>query len=305
MSYSISVCSFVHNEEPNIVDWLTNLKDYVSEIIIFDLESTDNTFELCKQFTDKVYKRPLLICGDSYKQELCYLSKGDWLLWTYPDERFSESSLKVFDKITSADRWNAYSFMRHEYMDSVRVCFQEASGSRRILAFGTPDCPNYQCRLHKKDDRIYYTEFVHAEIHGQYNICNMPPEYFIEHFKTSKDQEFDNIRLYIWYKFLIFKYGNTQVPEYKKYIDSYRKIVSDSEKANLSGVRQISMAEEFWFDWRKYATFKRLSLEEFKQLFNIEYSEFLSRKNVTESDNFTIDNTVVDSILKDMKKINE
>ena len=302
---NISVVAFVHNEEQNIIDWLTNLKKYVSEIIIFDLESTDNTFELCKQFTDKVYKRPQLICGDSYKQELCYISKGDWLLWTYPDERFSESSLKIFDKVTSTDRWNAYSFMRHEYMDSIRVCFQEASGSRRILAFGTPDSPNYQCRLHKKDDRIYYTEFVHAEIHGQFNICNMPPEYFIEHFKTSKDQEFDNVRLYIFYKFLIWKYGNTQVPEYKKYVDSYRTIVRDSEKANLEGRRKIHLAEEFWWAYRKFAQEDRLTLEEFQKRFNVSYEEFLRKRDEKPDVEFLISNTVVDSILTDMKKIHE
>lgn len=302
---NISVVSFVYNEEANIVNWLFNLKNYVKEIVIFDLESTDNTFDLCKQYTDRVYKRPYLICGDSYKQELSYMSKGDWLLWTYPDERFSDSSLQVFDKITAADRWNAYSFMRHEYMDGVRVCFQENTPAKRILAFGTPDSPNYQCRLHKKDDRIYYTEFVHAEIHGQYSICNMPPEYYIEHFKTSQGQEFDNIRLYVWYKFLIWKYGNTQVPEYKKYVDSYRTIVRDSEKANLSGARQISLAEEFWWDWRKYASFKRLSLDEFKNLFNINYEEFLQRKHTEESDKFTIDNTVIDSVLKNMATLKE
>lgn len=294
---NISVGSFVYNEEPNISDWLNNLKNYVSEIIIFDLESTDNTFDLCKQFTDKVFKRPYLICGDSYKQELSYMSKGDWLLWSYPDERFSESSLKVFDKITATDRWNAYSFMRHEYMDNVRVCFQENAPAKRILAFGTPDCPNYQCRLHKKDDRIYYTEFVHAEIHGQFSICNMPPEYFIEHFKTSQGQEFDNIRLYVWYKFLIWKYGNTQVPEYKKYVDSYRTIVRDSEVKNLSGERGIHLAEEFWFEYDKYTDTKRITREEFKNIIGMEYKDFLINKKEGRNKPFVIDKNVIDEIL--------
>ena len=69
---SISLCSFVFNEEKNIDNWLFPLKPFVSEILIFDLESTDNTFELCKKYTDKVYRRPYLLCGDYYKQELHY-----------------------------------------------------------------------------------------------------------------------------------------------------------------------------------------------------------------------------------------
>lgn len=298
MESKISVLSFIYNEEKNIDRWLTSLKPYAYEIIIFDLESTDNSFELCRKYTDKVYKRPYLLCGDEYKQELHFMAKGDALLWTYPDELFPESTLNVFDKLLKSENWNAFSFMRHEYMDGVRVCFKQGE---KILAFGTPESPNYQCRLHKNDGKIFYTGLVHFELDGDYNACNLPPEYNFEHWKESTAQEFDNIRLYILYKASIFRYGDTAIEPYKRYIDSYRKIVRDSEKANLSGVRKISLAEEFWWDWRRYATMNRLTLDEFKTIVGISYEDFVNR-NSEEKSRIIVPNNIIDSALVDMKK---
>ena len=292
---SISVVSFVYNEEINIDKWLSNLKPYVDEILIFDLESTDDTYELCKKYTDKVYKRPYLLCGDYYKQELHYLTKSNWVLWSYPDERFNELLLKSFEKLIQHDRWNAYAFMRHEYMDGIRICFKQDD---KTIAFGTPESPNYQNRLHKNDGHIFYTEFVHAELHGDYKFCGMPPEYYIEHFKTSRDQEFDNIRLYCVYKESIWKFRNTLVSDYKKYIDSYRKIIFDSEKMNLSGQRKIHLAEEFWWEWDKYIDMKRITLEEFKAITGVEYFDFLENVHNGRDRKIIIDNGVIDEKLR-------
>lgn len=291
----ISVLSFVYQEAENIDAWLGHLKPHVKEIIIFDLESTDNTFELCKKYTDKVYKVPYLLCGDSYKIELHSRAKGSWLLWTYPDERFSESFLNVLPKLTSNDKWNAYSIMRHEYLDGIRACYKDGE---RIIAFGTPENPNYQCRLHKNDGRIFYTELVHFEIAGTYNNCPLPPEYNMAHLKSSSSQEFDNIRLYLLYKELIWKYGNTTTQPYKQYIDSYKKIVHDSEAKNLSGERKIHLSEEFWHVWKMYAHTQRITLDEFKAYIGLSYEEFLHKNKYDQNAQFIIPDSIVDPILQ-------
>ena len=55
-SSEISACIIVKNEESMIRDCLNSINDVVDEIIIADTGSTDNTIEICKEFTDKVYK---------------------------------------------------------------------------------------------------------------------------------------------------------------------------------------------------------------------------------------------------------
>lgn len=293
----ISGLTFVYNEEKTLDECLKSLRPFLSEIIIFDLESTDATFEISKKYTNKVYKMPYLLCGDSYKTDLVARSKGDWLLWFYGDEIFPEYTAKVFAKLTEVQSWDAYAFMRHEYMDNIRLNFMGEQGNK--IEYGSTLCPNYQIRLIKKSDDIYYTELVHAEIHGKYKTCNLPPEYYIDHKKTSSDQEFDNIRIYIWCKFLIYKYGNTSVQPFKRYIDSYKKMIIDSEAKNLIGERRISLAEEFWYEWRKFAKNVCISVKDFEKAIGIPYEKFIQTKEDSNIQTIDLPKDAIDRAVKE------
>ena len=298
---SVSALSFIWNEAQNIDKCLSAIRPYVDEMLIIDLQSTDDTVKLCQKYTDQVYVRPYLLCGDFYKAELVHRAKGDWLLWFYPDELWIQKTMEALVKLSSANtKWNAFAFMRREYMDGVRIAFFQ-DGKR--TEFGTPECPNWQNRLHKNDGRIFYTEFVHAELHGEYEVGPAPSEYYFEHHKTSRDQEFDNARFYIYYQVLTWKYGNTSLEPYKKYVDSYRKIISDSEKKNLSGDRKILLAEEFWWEWWKYFDLPRVTLEEFEKLVGMTYEKFLLEKSKNSSiKTILIQEGVKDEIFKSMEE---
>jgi len=249
----ISAVTFCYNEGDKLKKSLPVLRPYVDEVIVYDLESTDDTNEVAKKYTNEVVRVPYMLCGDGYKMELAYRSKGNWLLWFYADEIFSQNTVEILSKLTEATRYNVFAFMRHEYLDNIRVGYNKGD---KLVYFGSAENPNYQSRLIKKDERTFYTELVHAEMHGTQETCGMPPEYYMEHRKSSKDQEFDNIRLYIWYKHLIWKYGNTKVEPYKTYVDSYKKIIADSELAMSTGTRRKHAAEEDWANWRNYPLFK-------------------------------------------------
>ena len=237
----ISALSFVFNEEGCIEKSLQALRPYVDEIIIVDLESTDGTKHIASNYADKLFSRPWQICGDENKMFLREQSSGDWLLWFYPDEVWPPFSAEALKKIVKTEGFDAFSFMRQEYMDGIR-----------LMPHGTPQSPNYQNRLHRKCDKIFYTGLVHAELHGSFKACPMPPEYYFEHHKTSKAQEFDNVRLYIWYKYLVWKYGDTHVEPYRTYVASYRKIIADSEAKIATGERRKHPAEEEWWRWRDF-----------------------------------------------------
>jgi glycosyltransferase involved in cell wall biosynthesis len=51
----ICVIILTFNEERNLIDCLSSINEFCSEIIIVDSGSTDNTLEIAKQFTDKVF----------------------------------------------------------------------------------------------------------------------------------------------------------------------------------------------------------------------------------------------------------
>ena len=250
----ISAVSFIYNESENIGACLENIKNFVNEILIVEMSSTDKTAEIAYEFTKEIYRKPHLICGDAYKEFLCYTAKGDWLLWFYPDERFSEKFLIDMRKLSESDKFDAYALMRHEYRDGMR-----------LHGYGTLSDPNYQNRFHRKGKGIFYTELVHAELHGTFAACYLPEDYYMEHRKKVSDQEFDNFRLYAEYKHLLWKYRDTKVEPYKSYMDSYKKIIMESEDKNRKGERMRSLGEEFWWQWWEYAGDSRKTLEEWKK----------------------------------------
>jgi len=249
----ISAVSFVYNEQDNIRQCLESLKDYVDEILLVEMCSTDKTLSIAYEFTREIYRKPHLICGDAYKEFLHYKSKGDWLLWFYPDEIFNPKFLTSLRTLIESDKYDAYALMRHEYRDGYK-----------LPEYGNLNNPNYQNRLHRKCEKIFYTELVHAEIHGSYETCYLPEEYWMEHHKKVADQEFDNFRLYAEYKHLIWKYRDTKVEPYQSYVRSYNKIISESEDKNRTGERMMHPAEERWWEWWKYSGDTRKTLEEWK-----------------------------------------
>ena len=218
---TITACSFIYNEEESIRASLENIKDHVDEILLVEMCSTDKTQQIAYEYTKEIYKKPHLICGDSYKEFLHYHAKGEWLLWFYPDERFNEKFLMEMHQLAESNKYDTYALMRHEYRDSVKMA-----------EYGNFGNPNYQNRFHRKCENIFYTELVHAELHGRYTVGYLPDEYWMEHHKKVSDQEFDNFRLYAEYKHLIWKYRDTQLDPYKTYVESYNNIISESEDKN-------------------------------------------------------------------------
>lgn len=254
----ISAVSFVWNEEKDIKECLENLAPHVDEILIVDMDSTDKTAEIAYDFTKEIYKKPHLICGDQYKDFLAHTAKGDWLLWFYPDERFGESFLKKMHEFADSDKYDAYAVMRHEYRDGTR-----------LMPHGTDESPNFQNRLHRKGHGIFYTELVHAELHGRARSCYLPSEYFMEHRKTDVAQTFDGVRTYVEMKKLIWQYRETNVQPYKTFVDSYRRIVAESEAKNVDGSRLRHASEEFWWKWFEFKDDERLPSAEFFEKYGI------------------------------------
>lgn len=253
----ISAVSFVYNEEGDIRECLENIRPHVDEILLVDMDSSDKTAEVAYDFTKEIYRMPHLVCGDYYKQFLAYTAKGDWLLWFYPDERFSADFFSKIREFAESDKFDAYALMRHEYRDGIR-----------LMPHGTNESPNYQSRFHRRGQGIFYTELVHAELHGRFRPCPLPPEYYMEHRKTNVSQEFDNYRTYVEMKHLLWKYRDTKIEPYRMYCDSYRQIIRESEAKNKDGSRMVHPAEELWWRWWDFKNSERMDINAFDGQFD-------------------------------------
>ena len=83
---TISLCMILKDEEKTIQRCLDNMKDVVDEIVIVDTGSKDNTKELIKEYTDKIYNFKWV--DDFSKARNYSFSKAtkDYILWLDADE---------------------------------------------------------------------------------------------------------------------------------------------------------------------------------------------------------------------------
>lgn len=105
----ISACLIVKNEKDHIQDVLSSLSG-VDEIVIVDTGSLDNTVELARSFTDKVFTD--YVWNDDFAGARNHaLSKctGDWVLSIDADEVLEPGGIEKIRKIietATADQWH-------------------------------------------------------------------------------------------------------------------------------------------------------------------------------------------------------
>ena len=104
----ISACIISFNEEKKIEDCLKSLVDIVDEIIIVDSLSTDDTLEIAKKYTDKIFHQKFL--GHIEQKNLAVeKTSNDWILSLDCDERLSDelqqSIQKIKDHLDDADAY--------------------------------------------------------------------------------------------------------------------------------------------------------------------------------------------------------
>lgn len=109
----IGILVLTYNEENNIRDCLSSV-DWADEIVVIDSYSTDNTLEICQEFTEKVYKREF----DNFSFQRNYgLDKieSDWVLAVDADERVTVELRDEILEILIAPDKIAYEIPRKNY----------------------------------------------------------------------------------------------------------------------------------------------------------------------------------------------
>ncbi|KLO25166.1 tetratricopeptide repeat-containing glycosyltransferase family 2 protein [Marinitoga sp. 1155] len=87
----ISACIMAKNEEQNIERCLNSIKDFCDEIIFVDTGSTDNTVEIAKKYTDKIYFFPWNGNFSDARNETLKYATSEWVFIIDADEEASEN----------------------------------------------------------------------------------------------------------------------------------------------------------------------------------------------------------------------
>jgi glycosyltransferase involved in cell wall biosynthesis len=147
---TISCCMIVKNEEEFLEKCLLSIKDYMDEIIIVDTGSTDNTVEIAKKFTDKVYFHPWENSFSKARNQVLQYATGDWVFQIDGDEELMKGSGEKFkqaiDNAKDAD------------IIYVKIYSTYSNGAKKALH-------NFE-RLFRNNGKIHYEGSVHNRIIG-------------------------------------------------------------------------------------------------------------------------------------------
>ena len=94
----LSVIVIVQDEADRIADCLSSVAGIADEIIVLDSGSSDNTVEICRQFTEKVFETDWPGYGKQ-KQRALDKATGDWVLSIDADERLTPELADEIDAV--------------------------------------------------------------------------------------------------------------------------------------------------------------------------------------------------------------
>lgn len=103
MTLPVSVIILTYNEEKNIEACLESLQGWVDEIFVVDSDSSDNTLEIAKKYTDKIFENPF----DNYSQQRNWALgnlplKTEWVMNIDADHRITpelrDEMIGLFEK---------------------------------------------------------------------------------------------------------------------------------------------------------------------------------------------------------------
>lgn len=143
----ISAVVNTRNESKNIFDCLKTLS-FCDEIVVVDMESSDDTKEIAKQFTDRVYDHKMVGYVEPARNFAIQKALGEWILIVDADERIPKTLaaklIQIADKGTS---------------DFVRI-------PRKNLIFGewmrhSRWWPDFNIRFFKKDT-VQWQDEIHS-----------------------------------------------------------------------------------------------------------------------------------------------
>lgn len=241
---SISLCMIVKNEEEVLEQCLKSISDICDEIIIVDTGSTDETIEIARRFTDKIYNFKWIDDFAAARNFSFSLANMDYILWMDADDVFlqeDQMKLKELKRNLSPS------------IDSVSMNY--------ILTFDEYQNPSFyfrRNRLVKRSNNFKWIGPVHEYLEVGGNIFTA--DIAVVHRKVDKKENNQSVgrnlniyekRLKAGEKFTprdLYYYANElkDHQQYKKSIKYYKKFLATKEGWIEDKIRAcLYMAESY------------------------------------------------------------
>ncbi|MDD4953894.1 MAG: glycosyltransferase family 2 protein [Candidatus Omnitrophica bacterium] len=112
----LSVVVLTRNEERNIRECLKSVAGWADEILVIDDESTDNTLNIVKEYTDRIIKRKMDVEG-RHRNFAYAQARNLWVLSLDADERATEElKVEIEKAISDKTQFNGFTIPRRNFI---------------------------------------------------------------------------------------------------------------------------------------------------------------------------------------------
>jgi glycosyltransferase involved in cell wall biosynthesis len=176
---TISLCMIVKDEEAVIGRCLNSVKDLVDEIVIVDTGSSDNTKEIVKRYTDRIFDFQWVDDFSAARNFSFDQARMDYILWLDADDVLDEENREKFVRLRSE---------LEPWVDAVSMLYH--------LTFDQMGVPTHSLRRHrlvKRINRFRWQGFVHEYLQVGGHV--MESDVAVSHLPVERDPD-RNLTIY-------------------------------------------------------------------------------------------------------------
>lgn len=177
---TLSLCMIVKDEEQVLERCLKDIANLFDEIIIVDTGSTDNTVDIAKKFTDKVYFFEWVQDFSKARNYSFSKATSDYIMWLDADDVIVESEIEKLKNLK-------------EKLNGEVDCYY----LKYAISFDDNNNPTFAYlreRIIKNDGTFFWSDPVHEAItpHGKIEYCDIT----IYHKKIKSTPSDRNLKIY-------------------------------------------------------------------------------------------------------------
>lgn len=174
----LSLVLIVKNEGDSLADCLSSCVDIVDEIIILDSGSSDNTLEIAKQFTDKIYSNTDWPGFGKQRQLAQTYAKNDWILVLDADERLTPEIALEIKSLVEANNQNCVYYIP-------RMTWTFGSFAKHSTWF-----PDYVARVYPRKKAEYNDKLVHESLIVDDSLTKQKLKNYVLHYSFKNLTEY-------------------------------------------------------------------------------------------------------------------
>lgn len=240
---SLSLCMIVKDEAKTLWRCLNSVKSFISEIIIVDTGSKDETKEIASNFNAKIYDFKWINDFSAARNFAFSKATSDYIMWLDGDDYINDDNiLKI--KLLLENMDDCYDYVSAEYILARNDYGKVTTSLRRN-------------KIVKRNRRFIWIGNVHEylEVYGK----GLEGNFAIEHGKIKeytdrnlqifKDMEKNNKKFtprdMYYYANELFdnKYYNEAINKYRKFIDSKQGWIEDVKSAYLRIINSLNIID--------------------------------------------------------------